>query len=53
MLIYFILTYRLMVWTGEPPFNGMSVQVIRRGATDVTVALVQKVLYAYLDMCDI
>ena len=41
-----------MVWTGEPPLNGMDVQVIRRGATDGTVALVQRVLYAYL-MCDI
>ena len=41
-----------MVWTGEPPLNGIDVQVIRRGATDVTVALVQRVLYAY-PMCDI
>ena len=37
-----------MVWTGEPPLNGMSVQVIKRGATDVTVALVQRVLYALI-----
>ena len=37
-----------MVWTGEPPLNGISAQNIRRGATDVTVALVQKVTYAYV-----
>ena len=37
-----------MVWTGEPPLNGMSVQVIKIGATDVTVALVQRVLYALI-----
>jgi len=36
----------LIVRTVEPPLNGMSVQIIRRGATDVTVALVLKVLYA-------
>ena len=43
----------LIVRTGEPPLNDMSLQVIRIGATDVTVALVQRVLYAYLDKCDI
>ena len=37
-----------MVWTDEPPLNGMSIQVIKIGATDVTVALVQRVLYALI-----
>ena len=37
-----------MVWTGEPPLNGLSVQNIRREATDVSVALVQRVLNAHL-----
>ena len=44
MLIPNVYFYRLKVWTGEPPLNGMSLQVIRRGATDVTVALVQSVI---------
>ena len=39
-----VYSYRLKVWTGEPPLDGMSVQVIRRGATDMTVALVQSVI---------
>ena len=34
-----------MVQTGEPPLHGISVQNITRGATDVLVALVQRVLY--------
>ena len=36
----YVYSYRPKVRTGEPPLNDMSVQVIRIGATDVTVALV-------------
>ena len=46
LILMFIPTVQtLIVRTGEPPLDGMSVQVIRRGATDVTVALVQSVIY--------